>query len=142
MSTDKRRGTIEAHLVEQQYYKPPDEFIEQANIKDPNIYERFEKFPEGFEEYANLLDLYKTWDQVFDGSKPPFYKWFVGGKINASYNCVDRHLSTRKNQTALLWEGEDGEQKNITYQDPVSYTHLRSHETIRYLVCSLMLEKK
>ena len=117
MSSNNRMGTIEAHLAEQEYYKPPKEFIEQANVKSSDIYERFDKFPDGFEEYANLLDWYERWDETFDGSNPPFYKWFKGGKINASYNCIDRHLTDRKNQTALLWEGENGEQKNISYQD-------------------------
>ena len=117
MSSNDRMGTIEAHLAEQEYYKPPNGFIEQANVKSSDIYERFDEFPDGFEEYANLLDWYEKWDETFDGSNPPFYKWFVGGKINASYNCIDRHLTTRKNQTALLWEGENGEQKNISYQD-------------------------
>jgi acetyl-CoA synthetase len=117
MSANDRTGTIESHLVDREYYSPSNEFINQANVKDSKIYDRLDKFPEGFEEYAKLLDWYDEWDQVFDGSKPPFYKWFVGGKLNAAYNCVDRHLPERKNQTALLWEGENYEQRNITYQE-------------------------
>ena len=60
MSSNNRMGTIEAHLAEQEYYKPSKEFIEQANVKSADIYERLDKFPDGFEEYANLLDWYET----------------------------------------------------------------------------------
>jgi acetyl-CoA synthetase len=108
---------LESRLREQDYFRPPSSFVGQANVSDPEIYDRFADFPEGFEEYANMLDWDEHWDEVLDASDPPFYKWFVGGKLNASYNCVDRHLDDRKNQTALLWEGEDGEQRNLSYQD-------------------------
>jgi acetyl-CoA synthetase len=104
-------------LSEQEYFRPPPEFVGQANASDPAVYDRFGEFPEGFEEYADLLDWETRWDQPFDGSEPPFFEWFVGGELNASYNCIDRHLAERKNQVALLWEGEGGEQRNITYQD-------------------------
>jgi len=109
--------TIEARLSEQEYFRPPTKFVGQANANDPAIYDRFDEFPDGFEEYANLLTWDEEWDQVLDDSNPPFYGWFTGGKLNACYNCVDRHLDERKNQTALLWEGEDGTQRNISYQD-------------------------
>jgi acetyl-CoA synthetase len=108
---------LESRLQEQDYFRPPTSFVGQANVSDPDIYDRFADFPAGFEEYAEMLDWDEHWDEVLDASNPPFYEWFVGGKLNASYNCVDRHLEERKNQTALLWEGEDGEQRNITYQD-------------------------
>jgi acetyl-CoA synthetase len=108
---------LEARLREQEYFRPPAEFVGQANVSDPAVYDRFEEFPEGFEEYADMLDWFEGWDQVLDASNPPFYEWFVGGELNASYNCIDRHLDERKNQTALLWEGEGGEQRNISYQD-------------------------
>ena len=109
--------TIESRLREREYFRPSAKFVGQANASDPAIYDRFDEFPDGFEEYAELLDWDEHWDQTFDGSNPPFFEWFTGGKLNASYNCVDRHLDERKNQTALLWEGEDGEQRNISYQD-------------------------
>jgi acetyl-CoA synthetase len=109
--------TIEARLREQDYFRPPARFVGQANASDPAIYDEVGDFPEGFETYAELLDWDEHWDQLFDGSDPPFFEWFVGGKLNASYNCVDRHLEDRKNQTALLWEGSAGEQEKITYQD-------------------------
>jgi acetyl-CoA synthetase len=115
---DSFQGTIEARLSEQEYFRPPSKFVGQANVTDPAIHERFEEnYPEAFEEYADLLDWDAHWDEVLDDSNPPFYGWFTGGSLNASYNCVDRHLDERKNQTALLWEGEDGEQRNVTYRD-------------------------
>jgi acetyl-CoA synthetase len=110
-------ATIEARLHEQEYFRPPTEFVGQANASDPAIHDEVGEFPEGFEQYAELLDWDTHWDEVLDASNPPFYEWFVGGELNASYNCIDRHLDERKNQTALLWEGEGGEQRNITYQD-------------------------
>ncbi len=108
---------IESRLSEQEYFRPPTEFVGQANVSDPDVYDRFADFPEGFEEYAELLDWDDHWDETFDGSDPPFFEWFVGGELNASYNCIDRHLEERKNQVALLWEGEGGDQRNITYRD-------------------------
>src|SRR5208337_5682792 len=78
-------------------------FVDRANLTDPAVFDRFslDKFPECFKEYADLLDWYKTWDVTLDTSHPPFWKWFVGGRINASYNCVDRHLPKYKNKTAI-----------------------------------------
>jgi acetyl-CoA synthetase len=109
--------TIESRLSEQDYFRPPPSFVGQANASDPSIHDRFDDFPDGFEEYAELLDWDERWNETFDGSNPPFFEWFVGGKLNASYNCVDRHLEDRANQVALLWEGEDGAQRNLTYRD-------------------------
>jgi acetyl-CoA synthetase len=117
MSDENSDVALEARLREQEYFRPPAKFVGQANASDPAIYDEVGEFPEGFERYAELLDWDEHWDEVFDGSNPPFFEWFVGGELNASYNCVDRHLDERKNQTALLWEGEGGEQRNITYQD-------------------------
>ena len=108
---------LEARLPDQDYYRPPPEFVGQANVTDRSVFDRFDDFPEGFEEYAEMLEWESRWDEVLDDSNPPFYEWFTGGELNASYNCIDRHLEDRKNQTALLWEGEDGQQRNITYQD-------------------------
>jgi len=108
---------IEARLSEQEYFSPPQSFVDQANGSDPDIYDRFDDFPDGFTEYAELLDWDREWDQVLDQSNPPFYKWFVGGKLNACYNCVDRHLDQHRDKTAFLWEGEDGDVQRIAYQD-------------------------
>jgi acetyl-CoA synthetase len=109
--------TIESRLTEQDYFEPPEEFVEQANVSDPAVYDRFDEFPKGFEEYAEMLDWDEQWDTVLDDSNPPFYEWFVGGKLNASHNCIDRHLDDHGDETAILWEGEEGEARHITYED-------------------------
>ncbi len=112
---------IAVHWREEEYYQPPPRFIGQANASDPSIFERFkeEYFPECFKEYADLLtwDLY--WHTTLDTSNPPFWKWFVGGRLNACYNCVDRHLAASRNKAALIWvpEPETEDAKAITYQE-------------------------
>ncbi len=112
---------IAVHWKEESYYVPSAKFIEQANVKDKNILERFSKenFPQCYKEYADMLDWYKPYDKILDSSNPPFYKWFVGGKINACYNCVDRNLPKYKNKTALHFvpEPEDEAIQHITYQE-------------------------
>jgi acetyl-CoA synthetase len=112
---------IAVHWREEEYYQPPARFIGQANASDPAIFERFaeEHFPECFKEYADLLDWDHYWHTTLDTSKPPFWRWFVGGRLNASFNCVDRHLATRANQSALIWVPEpEGEvTQAITYRE-------------------------
>src|SRR6266700_3453390 len=112
---------IAVHWREEEYYQPPARFIAQANAGDPSIRERFreERFPECFKEYAELLDWDAYWHTTLDTSNPPFWKWFVGGRLNASHNCVDRHLPTSRNKAAFIWvpEPEDQETKAVTYQE-------------------------
>jgi acetyl-CoA synthetase len=112
---------IAVHWREEEYYQPPARFISQANAGDPAIRERFreERFPDCFKEYAELLDWDQYWHTTLDTSTPPFWKWFVGGRLNASYNCVDRHLATSRNKAALIWvpEPESDRTKAITYQE-------------------------
>src|SRR5260370_40335138 len=112
---------IAVHWREEEYYQPSPKFIGQANASDPSIYERFreENFPECFKEYADLLTWDQYWHTTLDTSNPPFWKWFVGGRLNASYNCVDRHLATNRNKTALLWvpELETEAPQAVTYQE-------------------------
>jgi len=100
---DVSEAQIAVHWQEEGYFAPPKEFVAQANLRDKGIFKRFavEKFPGYYKEFAELLCWYKKWDKLFDGSKPPFWKWYVGGKINACYNCVDRHLATQRNKTAI-----------------------------------------
>lgn len=116
-STDESNEevAIEARLQKQEYFEPPKEFVEQANLTDESVYDF--SFPDDFEQCAELLDWDKKWDEVLDASNPPFYKWFVGGKLNACENCVDRHLDEYKNKVAIIWESEPGETEKITYQD-------------------------
>src|SRR6266511_4817409 len=112
---------IAVHWKEEDYYAPSPKFIGQANANDPAIFERFaeKNFPECFKEYADLLTWDKYWHTTLDTSKAPFWKWFVGGKLNACYNCVDRHLAANRNKAAFIWvqEPEDEQTKTITYQE-------------------------
>jgi acetyl-CoA synthetase len=112
---------IAVHWKEEEYYPPPASFVAQANLKDPSVTERFseKKFPTCFEEYAEMLTWDRKWDTVLDTSQPPFWKWFVGGKLNASFNCVDRHLDKHKNKAALICvpEPEHEDAVTITYRD-------------------------
>src|SRR6516225_6034301 len=104
-SSESSEATIAVHWREEGYYLPPPKFIGQANASDPAILDRFaeENFPECFREYADLLHWDEYWHTTLDTSDPPFWKWFVGGKLNASYNCIDRHLAKYKNKAALIF---------------------------------------
>jgi acetyl-CoA synthetase len=110
---------IAVHWREEDYYYPPDGFTQQANANDPAILDRFteDKFPDCFIEYADLLSWDKRWDTVLDTSKAPFWKWFVGGRLNASYNCVDRHAAANPDKTAMVFvpELESDEHVHISY---------------------------
>jgi len=112
---------IAVHWREEEYYYPPARFVGQANAADPDILERFreERFPECFKEYADLLSWDAYWHTTLDASNPPFWKWFVGGRLNASFNCVDRHLESSANTAAFIWvpEPEAEETKAISYQE-------------------------
>ena len=112
---------IAVHWKEEELFSPPAKFVAQANLKDPKVNERFslEHFPECFREYGDLLSWDQKWTTTLDASNAPFYRWFVGGKLNASYNCIDRHLEQRRNQAAFIFVGEPEEEAPvaITYQD-------------------------
>ena len=110
---------IAVHWREEEYIYPPEAFVRQANANDPAILERFteDKFPDCFTEYAELLTWEKPWDTVLDTSSAPFWKWFVGGRLNASYNCVDRHAAANPDKTAIVFvpELESDEHVHISY---------------------------
>lgn len=112
---------IAVHWGEEQYFYPSAKFIAQANMTDETIYDRFslENFPNCYKEYADLLTWYKYWDEILDTSDAPCYRWFKGGLINASYNCVDRHLKEHKNKTAIHFvpELETDKVEHVTYQE-------------------------
>jgi acetyl-CoA synthetase len=112
---------IAVHWREEEYIQPPASFIAQANAADPAIYDRFgeENFPDCFTEYADLLTWDKTWDTMLDSSNPPFWKWFIGGRLNASYNCVDRHAQANPDKDAIIFvpEPESVEPVRITYSE-------------------------
>ncbi|HWQ55553.1 MAG TPA: acetate--CoA ligase [Bryobacteraceae bacterium] len=110
-------------MSDQKVYLPNAEFVNRANVQGleqyRELYRRAEERPEEFwgDLAKSELEWFEPWSHVFEWD-PPFAKWFVGGKINASYNCLDRHLSTaRKNKVAILWEGEPGDQRMISYQE-------------------------
>ncbi len=110
---------IAVHWREEEYYYPPQDFASQANASDLAILDRFteDKFPDCFIEYADLLNWDQRWDTVLDTSDAPFWKWFVGGRLNASYNCVDRHAEANPDKTAIAFvsELESDEHVHLSY---------------------------
>jgi acetyl-CoA synthetase len=120
-TSEASEAQIAVHWREEESYPPPAAFKEQANANDEAILERFspERFPDSYVEYADMLTWDRKWDTVVDTSNPPFFKWFVGGRLNACANCVDRHLETRGDKPALTWvaEPEDEAVQEITYAE-------------------------
>jgi acetyl-CoA synthetase len=118
---EAEEAEIASHWQEEEWIHPSEGFVAQANMADETVLERFgqDKFPESFREYGDLLDWDEPWHTTLDSSNPPFWNWFVGGKLNASYNCVDRHLEKNRNKAAFIFVPEDeGEvDQVITYQD-------------------------
>jgi acetyl-CoA synthetase len=108
--------TISTLLDETRSFPPSAEFVEQANFNEPEIYKRAQKDPVKYwEDWAEKLDWFEKWHTGLEWNLP-FAKWFVGGKLNACYNCVDRHASSeRANKTAILWEGEPGDVRTYTF---------------------------
>jgi acetyl-CoA synthetase len=106
-----------AELLEVERFDPPAEFRAHALLNDPEVYERAASDPLGWwTEQADRLDWFERWHTVLDDSNPPFYKWFLGGRLNVSYNCLDRHvLAGRGERVAIHWRGEGGEERDITY---------------------------
>ena len=119
--TPTTKAQIAVHWKEEDYLLPAPKFIGQANLADPAVGQRFSEknFPDCFREYADLLSWDRYWHTTLDTSAPPFWKWFVGGKLNACYNCVDRHLEHYKNKAALIFvpESEDEPKRAVTYQE-------------------------
>src|SRR5215467_14438289 len=119
MKIDNRN--IESHLKEKRLFKPAREFSQKARIKNLAQYRRLYREsinrPDKFwAREANELVWQKRWRKVLEW-KAPFAKWFIGGKLNLSENCLDRHLATsRRNKAAIIWEGEPGERRVLTYQ--------------------------
>ncbi len=120
--TDESEGgepevELEARLAEQDAFEPPESFVEQANVSEPGIREAFdENWPACWEQAADLLSWDESYDTVLEEDDAPFYKWFTGGSLNASANCLDRHVDDGgKNRTAIKWEGELGETRSYTY---------------------------
>jgi acetyl-CoA synthetase len=118
-------SNIDSVLNETRVFEPSPEFSRQAHIKSLEDYERIyaeaEANPEKFwARIASELHWFRKWDKVLDW-QPPWAKWFVGGQTNISYNCLDRHVATwRRNKAAIIWEGEPGEVRTLTYQQLLS----------------------
>ncbi|MCI0605883.1 AMP-binding protein, partial [bacterium] len=121
----KRKPKVTANITsilnEKRVFKPSSEFSRNAHVKSFTQYKRsyrssiknIQKFWAGA---ASELTWFRRWKRILDW-RPPFAKWFIGGQINVSYNCLDRHLSGwRRNKAAIIWEGEPGETRTLTYQ--------------------------
>jgi acetyl-CoA synthetase len=117
-SETKGSSAVEALLKEKRKFAPPKEFVKRANINRASIYKEAAKNPARFwERFARELGWFKPWKTTLQW-KAPHAKWFVGGKLNVSYNCLDRHVSTsRKTKAAIIWEGEPGDTRVLTYWD-------------------------
>ena len=108
--------TLESLLAEERAFPPPPAFAARANARDPGIYERARADPEAFwAGFAGELEWMRPWDRVLSWT-PPHARWFEGGRLNASVNCVDRHArGARRDKPALVWEGEPGDARTLTY---------------------------
>jgi acetyl-CoA synthetase len=108
-----------AELLRVERFEPPAEFRAHALLNDPAVYEQAGRDPLGWwSRQAGELHWFQPWEQVLDESNPPFYRWFVGGRLNASYNCLDRHVQAGLGErVAFHWRGEEGEEREITYAE-------------------------
>ena len=105
-------------MQENRRFEPPEGFSAAAHANDPDVYRRAEDDPAAFwAGFAEELEWSRRWDRVVEGEAPR-WSWFSGGRLNVSVNCVDRHLGThRRNKAAIIWEGEPGDRRTLTYQD-------------------------
>ncbi len=108
---------IDALLQETREFPPSEEFRRQANSNDPELWAKAAADRESYwAAWAEQLDWKTKWNRILEWNAPDA-KWFVGGTLNAAYNCLDRHLETRGDKLALIWEGEPGEIRRITYRE-------------------------
>ena len=116
---DPRDPEISALLHEDRVFEPPAEFRASAIVKDTTPYREAERNPEEFwARFASELEWSRQWTRVLDWTNPPHAKWFVGGQLNVSVNCIDRHVrGARRNKAAIIWEGEPGDRRTLTYFD-------------------------
>ncbi|MCQ9208521.1 MAG: acetyl-coenzyme A synthetase, partial [Omnitrophica bacterium] len=112
---------IDTILSEERKFYPAEKFRKKAHISSMkeylDLYKKSIDDPISFwESVAGELSWFKKWDEVLNETEAPFYKWFINGKTNISYNCLDRHLgSATCNKAAIIWEGEMGDQRTLTY---------------------------
>ena len=111
-------------LQEIERFEPPTQFREQARVQGEDVYASAAEDPEAYwAEQARQLDWDSPFTTVLDDSNPPFYTWFADGTLNASYNCLDRHVEDgRGDKVAFHWRGEEGEQRDVTYADLLADT--------------------
>ena len=116
--SDPQNAEFSDLLREDRRFDPPAGFRAAARVRDESIYAEAERDPEAFwAGFASELEWSTPWTQILDW-QPPHAKWFVGGRLNASVNCIDRHLrGPRKNKAAIIWEGEPGDRRTLTYFD-------------------------
>ena len=111
------KETIESSLAEERVFEPSEDFKSRANMNDPDIYRKADEDLEGFwGDLAENIDWFEKWDQVLEWN-PPHSNWFLNGKVNASYNCLDRHLSAKGDKPAIIWEGEMENTRTYTYNE-------------------------
>src|SRR5580658_5865104 len=117
LSSGEQLDAALAALLKVERFEPSAEFREQALLRDPAIYEQAAADPLAWwAGQAEHLDWFQKWTRVLDDDDPPFYKWFTGGVLNASYNCLDRHvIAGRGERVAYHWRGEEGEERAISY---------------------------
>ncbi len=122
---------IAALLEEERRFDPPVGFTQQANIRDRSLHEEAERDREAFwARMAEGLTWFEKWHTVLEWN-PPNAQWYVGGKLNASYNCLDRHIHNgSRNKAAIIWEGEPGDQRTLTYWDMYRIFHKNQTEKV------------
>src|SRR5581483_599180 len=137
--SDLTEAQIAVHWREEEYFHPSPKFIGQANLNDPAVNQRFavENFPECFREYADMLSWDHYWHTTLDTSDAPFWKWFAGGKLNASYNCIDRHLDKYKNKAAFIFVGEPEEEPALAITYQALYVRVNEMAALLRDVCGL-----
>ncbi len=114
---ESHRREIDVLLAEDRTFEPPEGFRAAAHVRDHTPYDDARADREAYwAKWAEELDWFRRWDQVLEW-EPPYSKWFIGGKLNAAYNCLDRHLAARGERTALIWEGEPGDTRRYTYAE-------------------------
>jgi acetyl-CoA synthetase len=115
---DSGDGVLSELLHEEREILPPDDFRAAAAVTDPDVYKRAEADPEAYwAGWAKQLHWFKPWDKILEWEAPDA-KWFVGGQLNACYNCIDRHVKNGlRNKAAIIWEGEPGDRRTLTYWD-------------------------
>ncbi|VAW14783.1 Acetyl-CoA synthetase, partial [hydrothermal vent metagenome] len=117
-TVNKTKQTVNVLLEENRIFPPSQTFKDKSELKSNDIYTKASEDSQGYwEQCAQKLDWFQKWDTVLEW-KVPFSKWFVGGKLNVSYNCLDRHVKNGLgSKTAIMWEGEPGDSKSFTYEE-------------------------